>query len=97
MALEHLILSQEYPHYTLSECMKNEAYFRLLTEFCLDVAAGGGGKGTWGKLLTADGDAVVDRNDPNYDSGEVCSFLHFRNLVHMHPSAHNWLLKRRKI
>ncbi|WCJ36186.1 MA3 domain-containing protein [Euphorbia peplus] len=32
---------------------------------------GGGGKGTWGKLLDAvDGDSHVDRNDPNYDSGE---------------------------
>ncbi|KAL7153579.1 hypothetical protein ABFS83_04G178900 [Erythranthe nasuta] len=31
---------------------------------------GGGGKGTWGKLLDTDGDSVIDRNDPNYDSGE---------------------------
>ncbi|KAG9446685.1 hypothetical protein H6P81_012813 [Aristolochia fimbriata] len=31
---------------------------------------GGGGKGTWGKLLDTDGDSHVDRNDPNYDSGE---------------------------
>lgn len=31
---------------------------------------GGGGKGTWGKLLDTDGDAHIDRNDPNYDSGE---------------------------
>jgi len=39
-------------------------------------AAGGGGKGTWGKLLAADGDVEIDRNDPNYDSeDEVCYFL----------------------
>ncbi|KAJ8752055.1 hypothetical protein K2173_001082 [Erythroxylum novogranatense] len=31
---------------------------------------GGGGKGTWGKLLDTDGDSQIDRNDPNYDSGE---------------------------
>ncbi|CAH9109855.1 unnamed protein product [Cuscuta epithymum] len=31
---------------------------------------GGGGKGTWGKLLDTGGEAHIDRNDPNYDSGE---------------------------
>lgn len=31
---------------------------------------GGGGKGTWGKLLDTDGGTFIDRNDPNYDSGE---------------------------
>lgn len=31
---------------------------------------GGGGKGTWGKLLDTDGEVHLDRNDPNYDSGE---------------------------
>ncbi|KAE8720498.1 Tetratricopeptide repeat (TPR)-containing protein [Hibiscus syriacus] len=31
---------------------------------------GAGGKGTWGKLLDTDGESHVDRNDPNYDSGE---------------------------
>ncbi|PIA51482.1 hypothetical protein AQUCO_01100371v1 [Aquilegia coerulea] len=31
---------------------------------------GAGGKGTWGKLLDTDGDPHLDRNDPNYDSGE---------------------------
>ncbi|KAI9173919.1 hypothetical protein LWI28_008862 [Acer negundo] len=31
---------------------------------------GAGGKGTWGKLLDTDGDSHIDRNDPNYDSGE---------------------------
>ncbi|KAI7727430.1 hypothetical protein M8C21_020435 [Ambrosia artemisiifolia] len=31
---------------------------------------GGGGKGTWGKLLDTDADTYIDRNDPNYDSGE---------------------------
>jgi hypothetical protein len=37
---------------------------------------GAGGKGTWGKLLdTDDGDSCIDKNDPNYDSGEVLSYL----------------------
>ncbi|VVB17855.1 unnamed protein product [Arabis nemorensis] len=31
---------------------------------------GAGGKGTWGKLLDTDGDSCIDKNDPNYDSGE---------------------------
>ncbi|XP_052182230.1 MA3 DOMAIN-CONTAINING TRANSLATION REGULATORY FACTOR 1-like [Diospyros lotus] len=31
---------------------------------------GAGGKGTWGKLLDTDGVSHIDRNDPNYDSGE---------------------------
>lgn len=31
---------------------------------------GAGGKGTWGKLLDTDVDSHIDRNDPNYDSGE---------------------------
>lgn len=38
---------------------------------------GGGGKGTWGKLLDADSESPIDRNDPNYDSGEVKYFLKF--------------------
>lgn len=36
-------------------------------------ADGAGGKGTWGKLLDTDVDSHIDRNDPNYDSGEVKS------------------------
>lgn len=32
---------------------------------------GAGGKGTWGKLLDTGGESFLDRNDPNYDSGEV--------------------------
>ncbi|AQK78411.1 Programmed cell death protein 4 [Zea mays] len=31
---------------------------------------GAGGKGTWGKLIETDAEACLDRNDPNYDSGE---------------------------
>ncbi|CAN6814225.1 unnamed protein product [Brassica oleracea] len=31
---------------------------------------GAGGKGTWGKLLDTDADCFLDKNDPNYDSGE---------------------------
>ncbi|KAJ6812278.1 uncharacterized protein M6B38_306105 [Iris pallida] len=31
---------------------------------------GAGGKGTWGKLLDTGSDSHLDRNDPNYDSGE---------------------------
>lgn len=34
-------------------------------------AEGAGGKGTWGKLLDTDLDCFLDKNDPNYDSGEV--------------------------
>ncbi|CAN0890404.1 MA3 DOMAIN-CONTAINING TRANSLATION REGULATORY FACTOR 3 [Linum grandiflorum] len=33
-------------------------------------ADGAGGKGTWGKLLDTEEDCHIDRNDPNYDSGE---------------------------
>ncbi|ONK77668.1 uncharacterized protein A4U43_C02F9210 [Asparagus officinalis] len=32
--------------------------------------SGAGGKGTWGKLIDTDSDMHLDRNDPNYDSGE---------------------------
>lgn len=39
--------------------------------YCTLEADGGGGKGTWGKLLDTDGGSHIDRNDPNYDSGEV--------------------------
>lgn len=35
------------------------------------IIDGAGGKGTWGKLLDTDGESCIDRNDPNYDSGEV--------------------------
>lgn len=41
------------------------------------MADGGGGKGTWGKLIDADFDPSLnqdDPNDPNYDSGEVWLF-----------------------
>ncbi|KAG6481447.1 MA3 DOMAIN-CONTAINING TRANSLATION REGULATORY FACTOR 1-like [Zingiber officinale] len=31
---------------------------------------GAGGKGTWGKLMDTDPGSRIDRNDPNYDSGE---------------------------
>ncbi|XP_044477077.1 MA3 DOMAIN-CONTAINING TRANSLATION REGULATORY FACTOR 1-like [Mangifera indica] len=31
---------------------------------------GAGGKGTWGKLIDTNIDSHIDRNDPNYDSGE---------------------------
>lgn len=37
-------------------------------------ADGAGGKGTWGKLLDTEVDSHIDRNDPNYDSGEVKYF-----------------------
>lgn len=40
-------------------------------------ADGAGGKGTWGKLLDTDVESHIDRNDPNYDSGEVKSFSLF--------------------
>ncbi|RWR96972.1 Initiation factor eIF-4 gamma [Cinnamomum micranthum f. kanehirae] len=38
--------------------------------FVIGFSDGAGGKGTWGKLLDTDGDSQLDRNDPNYDSGE---------------------------
>ncbi|KAL3642282.1 Peptide chain release factor 1, mitochondrial [Castilleja foliolosa] len=31
---------------------------------------GAGGKGSWGNILDTDGESFLDRNDPNYDSGE---------------------------
>lgn len=31
---------------------------------------GGGGKGTWGKVLDTGAESHIDRNDPNYDSSE---------------------------
>nr|XP_011464201.1 PREDICTED: uncharacterized protein LOC101301006 [Fragaria vesca subsp. vesca] len=34
---------------------------------------GGGGQGTWGKLLDTDGESHIDRDDPNCDCGEVFS------------------------
>ena len=37
---------------------------------------GGGGKGTWGSLLSPDGQLEIDRNDPNYDSEEVFTLRH---------------------
>lgn len=37
--------------------------------------AGSGGKGTWGALLDHNQKIYVDRNDPNYDSEEVCITL----------------------
>lgn len=48
--------------------------------FLLD-ADGAGGKGTWGKLLDTEIDSHIDRNDPNYDSGEVMYFLTFVVLL----------------
>ena len=39
------------------------------------IIDGAGGKGTWGKLLDTDGESFLDRNDPNYDSGEVIIIL----------------------
>lgn len=52
------------------------------------LADGAGGKGTWGKLLDTDDDCFLDKNDPNYDSGEVLAssiqlILFFtRRLIH---------------
>ena len=43
--------------------------------YILLLADGAGGKGTWGKLLDTDDDSHTDRNDPNYDSGEVITIL----------------------
>lgn len=43
----------------------------LFNCFVIVFSDGAGGKGTWGKLLDTDGGLRLDRNDPNYDSGEV--------------------------
>lgn len=45
------------------------------------VTDGAGGKGTWGKLLDTDGESHLDRNDPNYDSGEVIAVFRACILV----------------
>ena len=45
---------------------------QLLIASAPGVTDGAGGKGTWGKLLDTDSDFHLDRNDPNYDSAEVC-------------------------
>lgn len=55
---------------TLSPCVLHTCLLNLIV-----VIDGAGGKGTWGKLLDTDGDSVIDRNDPNYDSGEVIIHL----------------------
>lgn len=47
-------------------------------------ADGAGGKGTWGKLLDTDGESHLDRNDPNYDSGEVIAFSVLVGSFHQH-------------
>ena len=52
-------------------------YIFLLIESETD---GGGGKGTWGKLLDTDDDIQCDRNDPNYDTGEVALYYCLRVL-----------------
>lgn len=44
------------------------------------IIDGAGGKGTWGKLLDTDGESVIDRNDPNYDSGEVIMFCYLSHF-----------------
>lgn len=41
---------------------------------------GAGGKGTWGRWLDTDGESHIDKNDPNYDSGEV-SFATYSNIL----------------
>lgn len=52
----------------------------LAIVYLLD-ADGAGGKGTWGKLLDTEIDSHIDRNDPNYDSGEVKYFSTFVILL----------------
>lgn len=47
------------------------------THLLLLFSDGCGGKGNWGKLIDIDADYHIDRNDPNYDSGEVVSIPSF--------------------
>ena len=49
---------------------------------------GAGGKGTWGKLLDTNPVSRIDRNDPNYDSGEVCTSLIFTISMHKYIFFH---------
>lgn len=55
------------------------------THLLLLFSDGCGGKGNWGKLIDIDADYHIDRNDPNYDSGEVVSIpslsLQDRNFI----------------
>ncbi|GJN39809.1 hypothetical protein PR202_gb28952 [Eleusine coracana subsp. coracana] len=51
-----------------SSAVKTHSLLILMHDRVSDYGAGG--KGTWGKLIDTDVDACLDRNDPNYDSGE---------------------------
>lgn len=58
------------------------------------IIDGAGGKGTWGKLLDTDCESFLDRNDPNYDSGEVIiSLLLFILLLPRLISAMRFILE----
>ena len=54
----------------------------IFNPFVIGFSDGAGGKGTWGKLLDTDGDSQLDRNDPNYDSGEVGSCSYWCCLIY---------------
>lgn len=56
----------------------------------LIILDGGGGKGTWGKLLDTDVESHIDRNDPNYDSGEV-SAVPAMWFIHPYSSQTFWI------
>ena len=56
-------------------------FFRMLTSSFSFFSGGAGGRGTWGSLLETDGEACVDRNDPNYDSETVR--LHAKHFIHL--------------
>lgn len=43
--------------------------------------AGSGGKFTWGALSESDGVAVLDKSDPNYDSGDDKQTVVYRSKM----------------
>lgn len=43
--------------------------------------AGSGGKFTWGALSESDGVAVLDKSDPNYDSGDDKRAVVYRSKI----------------
>ncbi|GJU79450.1 hypothetical protein Tco_1281815 [Tanacetum coccineum] len=66
-----VVKSPNFPQYYYLQLFLQFLCFVSSSLFYFKQIDGGGGKGTWGKLLDTDDDLQCDRNDPNYDSGEV--------------------------